>query len=128
MQLCDAGLELQDAFGRRSAILAAREFEQACDVALQLRSQCHVARIVRQVVLAIGHAEATLRQACDVARGLTAILTDIGVDRRGDAETLRTAKVTEHVSRALQRVDATEFRGERLEAPRLNPRRIHVGG
>ena len=108
--------------------VAAEQAEDARDVLLVVGEQRLLGRVVRHVVVAVGHAEAALVEEADV--GLRVLEVGVG----GDAEQRAGAVAVELAGHPHQRlrvahlVDGGEGAGERPGAGGLDAVLVHAGG
>gem|GEM_PF-3819511 len=138
MGLRQRQFELEHARGALLGLVEAGQFQHGRDVLLVLGAQLGHARIVLEVVGAVGHAQAALQQVRQVARRVGQALADpdaeqilgeeVGGVERVDVGAHRGAQRPHQGRLVLDRGDLRQHRLDRRQAALLDRRLVHVGG
>ncbi len=116
----DARLDCVDLLGRAGCVGRLGERQQVAHVRLVLLANAFQLGVVREVIVAIRHAEAGLRHGAEVLGGVLLVDGDEVRERLRDEQALRAADVARDILLRFQRVDARELVLQRLQPARFD--------
>ena len=127
-RLRDPGLEIEDRLCACSRVRLAGEVQHIAQMLEVLRLGVDELCVLRQIIIAVGHAEAGLEELKDIFVGRLVVLADEAAERGADAALHRIGIESGETRPRLEPADLGEPRFERRQALRVDRGLIHEAG